>query len=219
MTKMKIRIHEASPRKYRQHPSKRIGAVNDAEPFVARKHELDVRAREWKSHVEQGTCLHDPDFCKALSGMLHSEIAKIPRSDIEGVRFDMEPGDAAPTIWWGWVYVGSEYQVSPDKEVTLENGDGAFWAKAMGAMVDKIRKNLMVNEDLIINHISSRDTGESIEYGLSLREKGVSEILVQCKYPSIKESARIITDIVIPVWRKLVKAADIAEKEIAREYN
>lgn len=45
MSKMTIKVHEASPRKYRQYPSQRIGVVNDADPFIARKRELDARAK------------------------------------------------------------------------------------------------------------------------------------------------------------------------------
>lgn len=220
MSKMMIKVHEASPRKYRQHPSQRVGVVNDADPFIARKRELDARAKAWKTCLENGECLHEQGFCNTLSGMLESAIAKIPHSDIDGVRFELDPEDrirSFPTIWWGWVYQGNDYRVAPDKFVSVEDGAGAFWEKAMLAMMDK-SIHLSQDTGAIIDDIYARGTDENIEYGIVFDEGGMSKYLLDCGAPSIRESVDIISNLVVPVWEKLVKASVIADKELVREF-
>ena len=220
MSKMTIKVYEASPRKYRQHPSQRIGVVNDADPFIARKRELDARAKAWKTCLENGECLHEQGFCNTLSGMLEVAISKIPHSDIDGVRFELDPEEGkrlSPTIWWGWVYDGNDYRVAPDKWVTVETGAGSFWEKAMLAMMDRTI-HLSQDTGAIIDDIYARGTDENIEYGIVFDESGMSKYLLDCGAPSIKESAKIITDKIVPVWEKLVKASVIADKELVREF-
>ena len=217
MSKMTIKVHEASPRKYRQHPSQRVGVVNDADPFIARKRELDARAKAWKTCLENGECLHEQGFCNTLSGMLESAISKIPHSDIDGVRIELDPIEGTPCIWWGWVYDGNDYRIAPDKWVTVETGAGSFWGKAMSAILDKTI-HLSEAADTIIADVYSVGDSESIEYGIKFDENGMSRYLLQCGSPSIKESAKIITDAVVPVWEKLVKASVIADKELVREF-
>lgn len=220
MSKMTIKVHEASPRKYRQHPSKRIGVVNDADPFIARKRELDAMAKAWRTCLENGECLHDPDFCNALSGMLESAISKIPHSDIDGVRFELDPEEGkrlSPTIWWGWVYDGNDYRIAPDKWVTVETGAGSFWENAMLAMMDRTI-HLSQETGAIIDDIYARGTDENIEYGIVFDEGGMSKYLLDCGAPSIRESVDIISKLVVPVWEKLVKASVIADKELVREF-
>lgn len=218
MSKMTIKVHEASPRKYRQHPSQRIGVVNDADPFIARKRELDARAKAWKTCLENGECLHEQGFCNTLSGMLEVAISKIPHSDIDGVRVELDPdSDGLPCIWWGWVYEGNDYRIAPDKWVTVETGAGSFWQKAMQAMMDKTI-HLSEAADSVIANIFAVGDSDSIEYGIKFDESGMSKYLLDCGAPSIKESAKIITNEIVPVWEKLVKASVIADKELVREF-
>lgn len=218
MSKMTIKVHEASPRKYRQHPSQRVGVVNDADPFIARKRELDARAKAWRTRLETGECLHDPDFCNALSGMLEVAISKIPHSDSDGVRVELDPDSAGtPCIWWGWVYEGNDYRIAPDKWVTVETGAGSFWGKAMSAILDKTI-HLSGAADTIIADVYAVGDSESIEYGIKFDEDGMSKYLLDCGAPSIRESVDMISNLVIPVWEKLVKASVIADKELVREF-
>lgn len=218
MSKLTIKVHEASPRKYRQHPSQRIGVVNAAGPYIARKRELDARAKAWKTCLENGECLHEQGFRNTLSGMLDDALSKIPHSDFDGVRIELDPeSDGLPTIWWGWVYDGNDYRIAPDKYVTVETGAGLFWQKAMQAMMDKTI-HLSEAADSIIARVYAVGDSESIEYGIKFDENGMSRYLLQCGSPSIKESAKIITDEIVPVWEKLVKASVIADKELVREF-
>lgn len=218
MSKLTIKVHEASPRKYRQHPSQRIGVVNAAGPYIARKRELDARAEAWKTCLENGECLHEQGFRNTLSGMLDDALSKIPHSDFDGVRIELDPeSDGLPTIWWGWVYDGNDYRIAPDKYVTVETGAGLFWQKAMQAMIDKTI-HLSEAADSIIARVYAVGDSESIEYGIKFDEAGMSRYLVQRGYPSIKESAKIITDEIVPIWEKLVKASVIADKELVREF-
>lgn len=218
MSKLTIKIHEASPRKYRQHPSQRIGVVKDADPFIARKRELDARAEAWKTCLDQGVCLHEQGFRNTLSGMLDDAISKIPHSDSNGVWIELDPdSDGLPCIWWGWVYDGNNYRIAPDKWVPVETGAGVFWQKAMQTMIDKTI-HLSKAADSIIARVFAVGDSESIEYGIKFDEAGMSRYLVQRGYPSIKESAKIITDEIVPIWEKLVKASVIADKELVREF-
>lgn len=218
---MKIKVHEASSRKYRQHPSDRIGITDDASAYIARKQGLDARAKAWKTCLENGECLHEQGFCNTLSGMLEYAISEIPHSDIDGVRFELDPEEGKrliPTIWWGWVYDGNDYRIAPDKWVTVETGAGSFWEKAMLAMMNRTI-HLSQDTGAIIDDIYARGTDENIEYGIVFDERGMSKYLLDCGAPSIKESAKIITNLVIPIWEILVKASVIADKELVREFN
>lgn len=218
MSKLTIKVHEASPRKYRQHPSQRIGVVNDAGPFIARKRELDARAEAWKTCLDQGVCLHEQGFRNTLSGMLDDALSKIPHSDFDGVRIELDPdSDGLLCIWWSWVYDGNEFRIAPDKWVTVETGAGSFWQKAMQAMIDKTI-HLSTVADAIIARVFAVGDSESIQYGIKFDEDGMSRYLVKRGYPSIKESAKLITDEIVPVWEKLVKASVIADKELVREF-
>lgn len=218
MSKLTIKVHEASPRKYRQHLSQRIGVVNDVSSFIARKRELDARAEAWRTCLDRGECLHEQGFCNTLSGMLDDALSKIPHSDFAGVRIELDPdSDGLPCIWWGWVYDGNGYRIAPDKWVAVETGAGSFWQKAMQAMIDKTIQ-LSPAADSIIARVFAEGDSEAIEYGIKFDEDGMSRYLVQCGYPSIKESAKLITAEIVPVWEKLVKASVIADKELVREF-
>ena len=101
--------------------------------------------------------------------------------------------------------------------MTVETGAGSFWQKAMQAMMDRTI-HLSEAADSVIANIFAVGDSDSIEYGIKFDENGMSKYLLDCGAPSIKESAKIITDEIVPVWEKLVKASVIADKELVREF-